>query len=104
MNDVFKYRSVLAPYMNGLIAIKESQGFIMISMKWFFKEFDSFVIDYGLKDPVITQELVNAWRKSRINDCSRTLLREMFQTGAACKIYVRARKGLLYNEIAKTEK
>jgi len=72
MNNMFKYRSILAPYMNGLIAIKESQGFTTISMKWFFKEFDSFVINYGLKDPVITQDLVDVWRKSRINDCGRT--------------------------------
>ena len=72
MSNVFEYHSVLAPYMNGLIAIKESQGFVMISMKWFFKEFDSFVINYGLKEPVITQKLVEAWRKTRVNDCSRT--------------------------------
>ena len=73
MDNAFKYHSVLAPYMNRLIAIKESQGFILLSTKWFFKEFDSFVINYGLKKPVITQELVDAWRKSRINDCGRTL-------------------------------
>jgi site-specific recombinase XerD len=72
MNDVFKYQSVLAPYLNGLIAIKESQGFTTISMKWFFKEFDSFVINYNLKEPVITQDLIESWRKSRINDCGRT--------------------------------
>lgn len=72
MNNVFEYHSVLAPYMNGLITIKESRGFIMLSMKWFFKEFDSFVMDYGLKEPVITHGLVDTWCKSRINDCSRT--------------------------------
>ena len=72
MNKVFEYHSVLAPYINGLIAIKESQGFIMLSMKWFFLEFDSFVTNYGLKEPVITQELVETWRKSRVNDCGRT--------------------------------
>lgn len=72
MTDVFKYHSVLAPYMNGLIEIKESRGFNTISVKWFFKEFDSFAINYGLKKPVITQELVDAWRMSRTNDCGRT--------------------------------
>ncbi len=72
MTDVFKYHSVLAPYMNGLIEIKESRGFNTISVKWFFKEFDSFAINYGLKKPVITQELVVAWRMSRTSDCGRT--------------------------------
>jgi len=72
MFNVFEYHSVLAPYMNGLIAIKESQGFIMIRMKWFFKEFDSFVTNYKLKEPVITYKLIEAWRKSCINDCGRT--------------------------------
>lgn len=73
MNDRFKYHSILAPYMKGLIAIKESQGFTILSTKWFFKEFDSFIIEYGLKDPVITRDLIDAWRKSRVNDCARTL-------------------------------
>jgi site-specific recombinase XerD len=58
--------------MNGLIAIKESQGFMSLSMKWFFKEFDAFVINYGLERAVITQDIIDEWRKSRINDCSRT--------------------------------
>jgi len=72
MHNTFEYHGVLAPYMNSLIAIKESQGFIMLSMKWFFKEFDSFVTDYGLKEPVITHDLIEKWRKTRINDCGRT--------------------------------
>lgn len=72
MNKVFEYHSALAPYMNGLIAIKESCGFFVISTKWFFKEFDTFAISYGLKDGVITRDLIEAWHKTRINDCART--------------------------------
>ncbi len=72
MTNPFNYRSVLAPYMEALIRIKESCGFNVISTKWTYKEFDEFTLQYGLSDPVITKELIDTWAKSRINDCSRT--------------------------------
>ena len=72
MTNPFDYRGVLAPYMKALIRIKESCGFIVLSTKWAYKEFDEFTIHYGLLDPVITKDLIGAWAKSRENDCSRT--------------------------------
>lgn len=72
MTNPFDYRGVLAPYMKGLIRIKESCGLNAISTKWAYKEFDEFTIQYGLSEPVITRNLIGAWAKSRENDCSRT--------------------------------
>lgn len=72
MTNPFDYRGVLAPYMKGLIRIKESCGLNVISTKWAYKEFDEFTIQYGLSEPVITKNLIGAWAKCRENDCSRT--------------------------------
>lgn len=72
MSNPFNYRSVLAPYMDALIRIKESCGFIVISTKWTYKEFDEFTLQYGLSEPVITKDLIGNWAKSRTNDCART--------------------------------
>jgi integrase len=72
MENKFEYRSVLAPYMYGVINVKESCGFMVLSTKWFYKEFDDFVINYGLSKPSITKNLIEEWSKTRINDNSRT--------------------------------
>lgn len=73
MSNPFEYQGVLAPYMKAFIRMKEACGQLIISTKWTFKEFDEFTIEYGLSEPVITRELTEAWRRTRINDCSRTL-------------------------------
>lgn len=73
MNKPFDYMGVFASYMNGYVRMKESCGFKIISTKWFFKEFDDFTISIGMDEPKLTQELIEEWRKSRVNDCNRTL-------------------------------
>lgn len=73
MNEPFDYKGVFASYIDGYIRMKESCGFKILNSKWFFKEFDGFTIQYGLKIPDLTQELISAWAETRINDCSRTL-------------------------------
>ena len=72
MTDPFDYKGVLAPYMKEVIHLKEACGFAVMSMKWNFKEFDEFTVQYGLKEPVITKELTDAWIFTRQNDCART--------------------------------
>ena len=73
MSNPFDYHGVLAPFMKGFLRMKEACGQRVISTKWAFKEFDEFTVSYGLSEPIITRELVEAWRSTRINDCSRTL-------------------------------
>jgi len=72
MTNPFNYQGPLSPYMKALIRIKESCGFNVISTKWTYKEFDEFTVHYGLREPVITKDLIVAWSTSRMNDCSRT--------------------------------
>lgn len=73
MNEPFDYKGVLAPYMDGYVRMMEACGFKILNTKWFFKEFDRFTIEYGLGEPGLSRELIEAWADTREDDCSRTL-------------------------------
>lgn len=98
MAEQFNYRSVLAPYMNRLISIKESAGMYPISLKWYLKEIDAYVISIGLTEARITREIIDGWRKTRVTDSEQTLYskysawsqlaRLMTRAGCACYIPV----------------
>lgn len=76
MSDKFNYKSILAPYFEGVIFKKQSVGIDATYLKWIFKEFDEFVIMYGLKTPFIDNDLLKAWIKTRISDSEQTLYRK----------------------------
>jgi len=73
MSEQFNYRSILAPYMRGLLDLKASAGISAQRMKWILKEFDDFAVSVKLTDPHITLRLIEEWRKTRLSDCDRTL-------------------------------
>jgi len=73
MNKQFEYRSVLAPYIEDFIHMKEASGCNFLRGKWILYEIDRFFQENNVPDPAITRELVNQWRKTRINDSSSTL-------------------------------
>lgn len=43
MAEQFNYRSVLAPYMNGLLKLKQAASIGSLRLKWIFLEFDRFM-------------------------------------------------------------
>lgn len=73
MSRQFSYKSVLAPYMNELISIKESCGQHTLRYKWIFNEFDTFLFEKGVDQPTITKSMIEEWRMTRINDSPSTL-------------------------------
>jgi len=73
MSRKFEYKSALAPYMNSFVALKEARGFNNLREKWILNEIDMFANDHGLTEPVITEELIEAWKATRLNDCPCTL-------------------------------
>ena len=73
MSRKFEYKSALAPYMNSFVAMKEARGFNNLREKWILNEIDMFANDHGLTEPVITEELIEAWKATRLNDCPCTL-------------------------------
>lgn len=73
MHKHFEYSSVLAPYIKDFIYLKEASGCNFLRGKWILFEIDRFFQENNVLDPVITRELVNKWRKTRINDSSSTI-------------------------------
>lgn len=73
MSNPFNYRSALAEEITRFIEMKESAGLSVLRTKWILKELDDFAQRQYLDKPYISRELVSEWRKTRINDCPRTL-------------------------------
>lgn len=73
MNKRFEYQSVLAPYIRDFIHLKEASGCNYLRGKWILKEIDQFFLKNNVIQPVITRELVQRWRKTRINDGPATI-------------------------------
>jgi len=67
------YRSVLAPYIDGLLKMKEAAGYNMRAARHVFKELDSYVLSIGIKSPDLTEDIITGWASSRINDRDNTL-------------------------------
>jgi len=73
MNKQFEYKSVLAPYINGFIRMKEASGCNFLRGKWILFEIDRFFQENNVLESIITRELVQKWRRTRINDSPSTL-------------------------------
>lgn len=73
MSDYYRYKSVLAPYMDMMLEEKSSAGHRIIMPRSVLKEIDDFALSTGLEKPIITKELVASWRSSRVNDCANTI-------------------------------
>jgi integrase len=73
MNKHFTYKSVLATYIKGFIHMKEAAGCNFLRGKWILFEIDRFFQENNVLEPVITRELVQKWRKTRINDSPATI-------------------------------
>lgn len=67
------YRSVLGPYFRRYLDMKASIGRTSLQPYYILREFDDFAVEYGLQDPHITEEFINAWRKSRIDSGERSM-------------------------------
>lgn len=72
MNDT-KFTSVFAPYFYGYLRMKSSLGVSTVKTELFFKELDELYSVMDLGDPVITRQMVDIWKDSRVNDSERTL-------------------------------
>lgn len=70
---MIQYRSVLAPFIEGLLRMKEAAGYNMKAAKHVFKELDNYVLAIGTKTPELTEEIITGWASSRLNDRDNTL-------------------------------
>ena len=73
MSEQFNYKSVLSGHMKRFVEMKEAAGYNLLRTKWILKEFDDYAVSVNLDMPHITKELIGGWRKTRTNDCERTI-------------------------------
>ena len=73
MNRKFVYQSVLAPFMNDFVAMKEATGVNCLRTKWILLEIDNFYCLKDVREAVITRELIQQWKQTRVNDHPRTI-------------------------------
>jgi site-specific recombinase XerD len=63
----------MATYINGFIHMKEASGCNFLRGQWILVELDRFFQENNILEPVITRELVQKWRKTRVNDSQSTI-------------------------------
>ena len=61
----YKYESVFATYIEGLILEKKSCGFIYDYESYMLKKFDEFCVAHGYSEPLITREIAMEWAIQR---------------------------------------
>lgn len=59
------FTSQLSPYMRGLIQEKQASGFSYVAHEYYFKQFDTFIMENGFDTGVLGRELVVAWSNQR---------------------------------------
>ena len=69
----FEYKSVLAPFIDDFIRMKESLGVNNLRTKWILLELDRFYCQHDIKEPAITKKTIMEWQKTRTNDHPKTL-------------------------------
>lgn len=67
------YQSIYAPYFKQFIAIKNGLGYTSLRAQWVFLELDSFFLDKDVREIGITQQQIEQWRATRINDAQCTI-------------------------------
>lgn len=73
MSRNIEYKSVLAPFIKEFIELKEAAGINARVNKTTLLEFDRLILANNIVEPRITRELIEQWRKTRINDGEGTL-------------------------------
>jgi integrase len=83
------YQSIYAPYFKQFIAIKNELGYASIRAQWILLELDSFFVDNDVRELGITQQQVELWRATRINDAQCTIYDKYCTLAQFCKYMCR---------------
>lgn len=85
MGEQFKYRSVFEPYFDSFLKMKDAMGYGLNRFRWIFLELDRFFVETGATNAFITSEQIAAWRKTRVNDNTRTLYNKYSMLSQFCR-------------------
>lgn len=94
--DEYVFTSCFSDDIQGLVQQKKQSGYIYDSTKYIFIQFDRFCIENGIKTPIITKELSDAWQSYHANEAKsrrasrmsalRQLARYITEQGNKCYI------------------
>jgi site-specific recombinase XerD len=73
MSKKVEYKSALSFYLERFAALKEAVGYNTRAIKYKLLEIDRFYVENNIETPIITKEIIDKWRSSRINDRIGTL-------------------------------
>jgi site-specific recombinase XerD len=85
MNELFKYTSVFAPFINDFLHEKELQGFKVIQLKWMLLEFDRFFTETSKKELFISSDDIKNWATTRFCDKPNTLYQKYCALANFCR-------------------
>lgn len=83
------YQSIYAPYIKQFIAIKNGLGYVSLRAQWILLELDSFFVENDVRELGITQQQVEQWRATRINDGQCTIYNKYCTLAEFCKYMCR---------------
>ena len=63
-----QFSSPLKPYIERFLEFKEAEGQYIGKLSYILREFDDFACEYGLNEPIIKKDLIDAWSKTRSTD------------------------------------
>lgn len=69
----YQFNSVFGPFFLGYLELREASGYETKAYGYMFSQFDRFLEDKGVKDALITKQLIEDWRISRTYDAPYTL-------------------------------
>ena len=81
----FNYGSIYAPYFKQFVVLKKGLGYVSLRTEWVFLEFDKFFIDNNITTLGITNQQVEQWRTTRINDAPSTIYTKYSILSQFCK-------------------
>lgn len=85
----FNYQSIYAPYFEQFIAMKNGLGYTSLPAQWIFLELDSYFFDKDIREIGITQQQIEQWRATRINDSQCTIYNKYCVLAQFCKYMCR---------------
>lgn len=67
------FNSCIAPFIEEFVRLKEIAGISTRKTRYILTEIDNFYIEHNIQTKTISREIIEKWRKNRVNDGEGTL-------------------------------
>lgn len=77
MRNELAFSSALSPYINDFLNMKRTCGQYVHQIQYTLKEIDNFYVENNVSQAIITKDIIQQWKETRINDKTATLNRKL---------------------------